>query len=125
MNAVALTPAGEVYHYDFTTGQSQAWQDPSVTGNDAMADLGGGLFGLWAGNAYPDFTVKYNGLNSDRLAILDKTGISTPSNIIQDYHPADVNLDSRVKYMGAGNDKVFIYNILSGNVADSLQSHIP
>ncbi len=125
MNSAPLSLTGEVYHHDFTTGQSQAWQDPSITGNAAMASLGGGLFGLWAGNAYPDYLVKYNGPNNDRQAILDKTGASTPSNIVQVYHPADVNMDSRVKYMGAGNDKVLIYNVLSGNVADSIQSHIP
>jgi hypothetical protein len=125
MNALPLTISSEVYTYDYTTSQSKAYQDPAITGNTAMANLGGGKFGLWAGNAYPDFTVKYDGSNNDREEILNKVGFYTPSNIIQVYHRADVDMNSWVKYMGTGNDKVFIYNVLSGNVTNTLQSHVP
>lgn len=125
MSSVPLTLVDEVHAYDLTGAQSLAYQDPAITGNAAMADLGGGKFGLWAGNAYADFYVKYSGPNNDRQEILSKTGTSTPSNVLQDYHRADVNMDSWIRYMGANNDKVFIYNILGGDVADSLQSHVP
>lgn len=125
MNSIPLIMVNEVHAYDFTTSQSKAYQDPAITGNDAMADLGGGKFGLWAGNAYPDYSVIYDGTNNDREEILNEVGIYTPSNIIQAYHRADVDMNSWVKYMGAGNDKVFIYNVLNGNVANTLQSHVP
>jgi hypothetical protein len=125
MNSSALSLTDEVYAYDFTTAQSKAYQDPSITGNAAMADLGGGNFGLWAGNAYPDYSVKYDGTQNDREAILDAVGALTPSNVTQAYNSADVNMDSWLKYMGSGNDKVYIYNVLGGNVAQTLHSHVP
>jgi hypothetical protein len=125
MNAAPLTMVSEIHSCNFTTAQSQAYQDPAIITNSAMADLGAGKYGLWSGNAYPDLTVKYNGLNNDREEILIKTGTDTPSNTIQTYHRTDVNMDSRVKYMGISNDKVHIYNVLGGNAANILQSHVP
>jgi hypothetical protein len=125
MNSSPLTIVNEVYSYDFTTSQTQAYKDPSITGNDAMADLGGGKFGLWAGNAYPDYQVAYDGTNNDREEILVRLGMMTPSKIIQTYHRTDLNLDSWVKYMGKTNDKVYLYNILNGDVSAVIQSHVP
>lgn len=125
MNAAPLALTGPVYGYDFTTAQAKAYQNPSVPGNPAMADLGGGTFGMWGGNARADQLVKYTGPLNDRETILNTVGTGTPSEVIQGYSMSDVNLDARVRYMGADNDKVFIYNVLGGNEAGVLQSHVP
>jgi hypothetical protein len=69
--------------------------------------------------------VKYDGTQNDRVAVLGAVGILTPSNITQDYNIADVNMDSWLKYMGSDNDKVYIYNVLGGNVTQTLHSHVP
>jgi hypothetical protein len=125
MNSTPLTMTSEVYSYDFSTSQSKAYQDPAITGNTAMANLGGDKFGLWGGNAWADKYTKYNGLENDREAILNTVGATTPSKLIQGYSLSDVNMDTEVKYMGAGNDKVFIYNVLGGNEAKIMRSHVP
>lgn len=92
--------------YDFTTGLGQAYDNPGVTTNDAMDDLGSGVFGMWGGNASGNTNTRYNGSGNDRNAILATVGITTPNDVILDvYHICDVNLNTNVRYNGSSNDR--------------------
>jgi hypothetical protein len=110
-SAQALTNTPLVYN--FTTGLGQVFDDGTVTTNEAMADLGGGVFGLWAGNASNNDNTRYNGSGSDRNAILQEVGITAPNNVLlNQYHICDVNMNTNVRYNGSNNDRNAILAIV-------------
>jgi len=80
MSANALTPAGGVYTYDFTTGSGQAY------GTDAQKNLGGGVYGLFGSDGNAD-----GNINTD-----DKNNIWIPQAGTQGYKSGDFNLDVQV-----------------------------
>ena len=125
MNAYTLVKANEIHSYDFTADQNKAYQKATVGGNNAQADLGSANFGMWAGDARPDTLVYYEEALNDRQKILDIVGDTTVSAIPSGYRQEDLNLDGYTRYMGKENDKIVIYNTLSGNVGDTYRSHIP
>jgi len=79
MSANALTESGGTYSYDFTTGAGQAY------GTNAQKDLGGGVFGMYAGDFNADGTI-----NSD-----DKTIVWGPGAGTSGYIMTDSNLDGQ------------------------------
>jgi len=115
--------------YDFTTAQSQAWDNTSITTNDAMKDLGSGIYGLWVGDANGDGQVQYaSGANSDQVTILNAVGSTTPGNIVLNtYTDNDVNLDGDVQYAsGANSDQVTILNVVGSTTPGNiLSAHLP
>lgn len=123
--------------YDFSTDQSKAFQDASITSNAAMSDLGGGVFGLWAGNANNDiytssigadfsqndfFHLRDIGLSGNLSTILGPPIGNNPV-----YNNADLNMDGTVRASGrnaAVNDALFLWNIvLQGNADAVLRQH--
>jgi hypothetical protein len=60
---------------------------------------------LWAGNAFPDNTLRYSGSANDRDPILSRVGGSVPTNTALGYWIEDVNMDGRVIYTGLRNDR--------------------
>ena len=48
--------------YDFSTAQSQAYQNPAITTNAAMVDLTGGAFGMLGGNANGVLVIQPSGV---------------------------------------------------------------
>jgi len=125
MNSVPMIPVSGVYSYDFTDAQSKAWQKPGITDNPAMKDLGGGYFGMFAGDCNPDTLVYYYNTNSDKVAIVNKVGGNTLSNIPMGYLIEDLNMDGFVKFTGKDSDRTVLYNAMDGHVSDSLRAHIP
>lgn len=84
----ALTVALIETSHDFTSGLSQAWDNPAITTNDAMIDLGGGVYGLFRGDAN----------SNDVINIVDfllAKNNSTP-NQSSVYTPGDFNLDGNI-----------------------------
>ncbi len=79
MSAVPLTESGGVYSYDFSTGAAQAY------GTNSQKDLGGGIYGMYAGDFNADGTV-----NAD-----DKTNNWSNSAGAQGYLQTDGNLDGQ------------------------------
>jgi len=80
MSANALTESGGVYSYDFTTPAGQAF------GTDAQKDLGGGVFGMYAGDA------NANGI----VNLADKT-LWTNQAGTQGYNSSDFDMDSQTE----------------------------
>lgn len=77
--------------YDFSTGLAQAYDDTSITLNDAMIDLGSGVYGMFRAN-----------VNSDNfINILDAvlTRINSNPSQVGVYSPYDVNLDGNVNIL--------------------------
>ena len=114
---------------NFTTAQATAYQDGSISTNDAMKAVEGSVFGLWDGDANDDGQVQYaSGANSDQVTVLNAVGSTTPGNIVSNtYTKNDVNLDGDVQYAsGANSDQVSILNVVGpttpGNI---LSAHIP
>jgi len=102
MSASAVALSGSSSLYDFTTAQLQAY------GTDPMKALSGGVFGMIAGDANGDGTVKFSGTNNDRLAVLSVVGLADITNVVSGYNNADLNLDGAVKFSGALNDRLVV-----------------
>ncbi len=115
--------------YDFSTAQSKAWDNTSITTNDAMKDLGSGVYGLWSGDANGDGQVQYaSGANSDQVSVLNAVGSTTPGNIVTNtYTDTDVNMDGDVQYAsGANSDQVTILNVVGSTTPGNiLSAHLP
>ena len=127
--------------YDFSTAQSQAFQNPLVTANGAMVDMGAGVFGMLGGNAngsagtptVGNATIRANGgtngLVNDYVYLTTTVLGGTVNNPITNvYHTADINLDGTVRANGgtnpAVNDYIFLTTTaLGGNVNKVLTQH--
>lgn len=113
--------------YNFTTAQTQAWQDPAITGNTAMAEVETGVFGLWAGDCNGDGLVDYAGGSSDRSSIVGQLGSTTlgiPAG--PDYFGNDINLDTFVDYAGGSSDRsVLVSTLGSTTLGIPKESHLP
>ncbi|MCB2220876.1 MAG: carboxypeptidase regulatory-like domain-containing protein [Bacteroidetes bacterium] len=77
MSSSGLSIAGGTYSWDFTGGSGQAY------GTDALVDLGGGHFGLFAGDANAD----------GQVDALDKSDIWDSEAGASGYLSSDLNLD--------------------------------
>jgi YD repeat-containing protein len=74
--------------YDFTNIQSKAYQNPAISSNTAMKDLGNNKFGLWRGNVNSDASV-----NVVDFAI---TKVASTPNQSSVYQRTDVNMDGNI-----------------------------
>lgn len=120
--------------YDFTTAQSKAYQDPAIAAlappnnNAAMKDLGG-VFGLWAGNANSNTTVRTSGslgindyLNLINTQLGGSAGTVLGTAAAPVYNNADLNLDGVVRASGglAINDYLVLVNTVLGGIAGAI-----
>lgn len=74
--------------YDFSSSLAQAWDNPVIFSNDAMVDLGGGVYGLIRGD------VNQNGTINVVDFFLSKNN-STP-NQAGVYDSGDINMDGNI-----------------------------
>ena len=79
MSSVPVTIGGGVYTYDFTTALSKAYLN-------GQKSLGGGKYGMFAGNADGNYTINATDISSKWDLQAGKSG----------YHSADMNLNSQV-----------------------------
>lgn len=127
-----------VFAYNFTTAQSQAYQNPAVTTNPAMKALSTGQFALWGGNAIANTSVRASGASggpnptNDLLYLLNNVlSGSTGLGIGPIYHNADINMDGTVRASGTSggpnptNDYLILLNaILAGNTGLGFTQHL-
>jgi DNA-binding beta-propeller fold protein YncE len=86
----------------------------------------GSIAVLWAGDVDGNGTLLYTGGGNDRDPILVRIGGSIPTNVVNGYHPEDVNLDGVVRYVGAANDRDPILQNIGGSVpTNSRQEQLP
>jgi hypothetical protein len=121
LNPINFTTGGPSYAFNFTTGSG-------IWGSDAMQDMGGGVYALWAGDANGDGKVIYQGADNDPTPV-GNTVSDDPGNtgnsftyIVNGYLNTDINMDGQVIYQGAGNDPTPIGNSVSahpGNTGNS------
>lgn len=103
------TNANGEFEWDFT-GANSAY------GNNALADLGNGEYGMIAGDVNGDGVVKFTGANNDKAIVYNAVNASINlNNTITGYSMMDVNLDGIVKFTGANNDKAIIYNVIDAS----------
>jgi hypothetical protein len=122
------------FAYNFTTAQAQAYQDVAVVTNAAMQNLGGGVFGMWAGNANPgsssSVAIRASGgpAINDYLYLINTALGGDVTNILSNvYNTADMNMNSSVRASGgpAINDYLFLINtILASNVLTIISQHL-
>lgn len=118
--AVDISPA----LYDFTTGQSMAFQDGGITTNAAMASLTDGVFGLWGGDANGNNNIRFEGLENDSDALLVAALLGNQALVLKDvYNKADLNLDGSVRYTGLQNDAGVIIKALASNQSAVVNQH--
>lgn len=94
--------------HDFSTGLGQAYDNPAITNNDAMVDMGGGVFGLIRGDANGD-----NGINVIDAAVTRLGSSPIQSNV---YLGIDVNLTAGVNVIDAAIAKSASTPIKSAHV---------
>ena len=110
--------------YDFTTSESQAYI--KTVGSIPMADLGGGKYGMWAGDVSGNGILKYNLSNNDRDLILQKIGGSNINATVDGYFGEDVNMDGTVKYNLSKNDRdIILVNIGGANINAIRTTQVP
>jgi hypothetical protein len=114
--------------YDFTTAQSRAFQDGTITSNTAMKDLSGGAFGLWGGNANSNTTVRASGplAQNDYLQLVTTTLGGDVNLVLTRYSASDMNMDGTIRASGplSTNDYLFLINtVLNGNVTIIFTQH--
>jgi hypothetical protein len=117
--------------YDFTTAQSQAYQNGAIVTNPALKDLTGGgtVFGMWGGNANSNISTRASGALStnDYLYLVNiLLGGNTATILSNAYSSGDLNLDGAVRASGAltTNDYLILVNIiLGGNTANIYTEH--
>jgi hypothetical protein len=117
--------------YDFTTAQSQAYQNGTITTNGAMTDLGSGVYGLFGGNANTDAQARASGGNAainDFLWLVNiALGGNTSLVLSNVYNNADMNMDGTVMVNSSPplDDYLFLANIvLAGNIANIYKQHL-
>lgn len=132
----ALSTASGTITHDFSTAQSQAYQDGSISSNAAMAFVSGTIskYCMWAGDTNTSGLIRYTGSGRDPLPILnmvlavvpagDNTNITAPG-----YYIEDVNMNSTVRFTGTGRDPLLILNnvltvIPAGDNTQILQQHL-
>jgi len=126
MSAIPVTVPNSV-SYDFSDTLNFP---PHGGGSQALVELESGVFGMIAGDANKDGTLKYSGPSNDRGAILQyivnqsgSTGITTT---VSGYREEDLNMDSIIQYSGPGNDpSLIIQNLfrLAGSTSISSVYH--
>ncbi len=114
--------------YDFSSAQNMAYDDASVTTNDAMNEMSDGAFAMWAGNARSNNNtalkqIRFAGLFNDPAEVLSAIGGNTATILSNVYHNADVNLDAKVRFAGLFNDTGVILATLGGNTANIWTHH--
>ena len=111
---------------NFTNALATAWDNTSVTTNDAVKLVDTGVYGMWNGDANGDGETKYNGSSNDKNEVLGVVGLSTPNNIIENYSNSDLNMDGDVKYNGSSNDKNEILSVVGLSTPNAIKSeHLP
>jgi len=112
--------------YDFSTGLGQAYDNVAITSNDAMVDLGSGVYGMWGGDASMNNITRYNGSGSDKNAVLDAIGSTTPNNVLTNvYHVSDLNLNAITRYNGSNSDKNVVLTIVGSTTPNNvIEGHV-
>ncbi len=112
--------------YDFTTSQSSAYQNGTITSNAAMVAVSGGKFALWGGNANSNANVRYSGPGNDQTTILNNALGGNPNFVLSNvYNNADLNMNGTVRYSGPNNEQNYLLNtILVGNPNFIINQHL-
>ncbi|MFN8305987.1 MAG: hypothetical protein U0T79_04365 [Ferruginibacter sp.] len=120
--------------YDFSTAQTQAYQDaailalPAPNNNSAMNSVGG-KFVMWGGNGNSNTTTRANGplAQNDYLFLVTTTLAGNVTGQISNvYSRADYNMDGTVRANGplAQNDYLFlITTTLAGSTTKIISQH--
>ena len=115
--------------FDFSSAQVQAYQDGTITTNAAQKDFGGGVFGMWGGNANSNSTVRASGtlaINDYLFLITTTLGGNVATILSNIYHSADMNMDGAVRASGtlAINDYLYlITTVLAGDGTKIISQH--
>lgn len=103
--------------YDFTTSQSKAYQNSTITSNAAMVNLNNsGKFGLWGGDGNSNGRVSYIGVSNDEyyLMAVGMNGLlSTTTQKV--YSNGDYNMDGNLSYTDTNSDESFLLTTVLGS----------
>ena len=131
VSALGVAPA--LTSYDFTTLQTQAYQDPTISTNAAMAQ-NGSVFMMWGGNANLDQFVRVTAqgippIPSDVSYMLGTILGGNPNATFSGYSIGDINMDGRTRVTAQGippipSDVSYILGtILGGNPNATRREH--
>jgi len=107
-SALALARTTATGH-NFSTAASQAM-------GSIQAPLGGGVFGMYAGNVNGNNAIRYSGPSNDENELLNIILGSNKSAILSGvYNRGDLNMNGAVRYSGPNNDENILLNIVLGS----------
>lgn len=109
--------------HDFTTAQSNAYQNPAITNNAAMTTISN-VFCMWACDGTANGSVSKVGLNSDVSFLVNSLGGNLSTVLYPVYHRGDYNMNGRVSYSGLGGDETYLANILAAANVPVLMQHL-
>ena len=111
-----------VSSYDFT-------QLSNLYGTNPAINLGGGVYGMIAGDVTKNGRLQYSGAGNDRGPIIAKiisepggTGVGLYKTVTDDYWFENTNMDNILRYLGEDNDRGIILANLNTLVSPSLNS---
>jgi len=107
---------------DFTNNLGNALP---AAGNNAMASLAGGAFGLWGGNAQINNNIRYIGPSNDQNALLNGCLGGIVGNTINGYNVCDLNMNGQVRYIGPQNDQNFLLNTVLLGIVGAIVNSAP
>jgi hypothetical protein len=124
-SSVTLSLSSVASAYDFTSALGQAYDNVAVVTNNAMVDLGGGVWGMYAGDINRNNKTTYVAGSNDKSALLAALGAGNAGGIINAYSEADVNMNAKISFVAGGNDKSALLAALgAGNAGGVLESHV-
>jgi hypothetical protein len=107
---------------DFTNGTTPTYTHT----NAAQANLGGGISGMWGGDANGDGKVYYTSSGNDPDWILNNPLGGDPNGYVIAYSTGDVNMDGQVYYISTGDDADWIlYNPLGNDPNGYVEAQLP
>jgi len=117
---------GAALAYNFSTAQTQAYQNGAITSNTAMKDMGNGIFAMWGGDANGNGRSNYQGIGNDFNQLVGTTlGGNASATINSTYNNSDLNMNGKVSAQGLGNDVSFLTgNVLNNILTLNYNSHL-
>jgi hypothetical protein len=125
-NAPRLNGCSTVFNFTSASGAA-VWTNSSITANAPRKQFGS-VYALWPADANSNKNVKYNGLiGSDKTQIQNAVGSSTLNNSLENvYRKEDVNMDGKVRYNNADNDRNVVLITIGVNTPNKVFSqHTP
>jgi hypothetical protein len=127
MTGNLVTLGASTTSFDFSDPSANVWVKPGypTTITNTPRKTVGAVATMWGGDANTNKNSKYNGTANDKEQILYDFGTPNTNDILyQVYKNSDLNMDAKVKYNNADNDKNWLLNLITISASPSTPNTI-